>query len=77
MLLPLNVSVGHGLAEHRARQMNDWFGAAKKTLLGNASKLLQDMQEYDKDNIPDRVIAVSSSLVGRTSGRIHVRGEFS
>lgn len=39
-------------------QINDWFGAAKKTLLSNANKLLQDMQEFDKDNIPDKVIAV-------------------
>lgn len=42
-------------------QVNDWFGAAKKTLLSNANKLLQDMQEYDKDNIPDKVIAVRST----------------
>lgn len=39
-------------------QVNDWFGAAKKTLLSNANKLLLDMQEFDKDNIPDKVIAV-------------------
>lgn len=39
-------------------QINDWFGAAKKTLLSNANKLLQDMQEFDKDNIPDKVISV-------------------
>lgn len=43
-------------------QVNDWFGAAKRSLLSNASKLLQDMQEYDKDNIPDRVISVSMRL---------------
>lgn len=39
-------------------QVNDWFGAAKKNLLSNANKMLLDMQEYDKDNIPDKVIAV-------------------
>ena len=39
-------------------QVNDWFGAAKKTLLPNANKMLLDMQEFDKDNIPDKVIAV-------------------
>ena len=42
-------------------QISDWFGAAKKTLLSNANKLLQDMQEFDKDNIPDKVIAVSDT----------------
>lgn len=39
--------------------MNDWFGAAKKSVLSHANKLLLDMQEYDKDHIPDKVIAVS------------------
>ncbi|CAB1101954.1 unnamed protein product [Ectocarpus sp. CCAP 1310/34] len=44
-------------------QINDWFGAAKKTLLSNANKLLQDMQEFDKDNIPDKVIAAIDPFV--------------
>lgn len=43
-------------------QINDFFGAAKKNMLNNANKLLQDMQEYDKDNISDKVISVSRIL---------------
>lgn len=46
---------------YAAPQVNDWFGAAKKSLLSNANKLLQDMQEYDKDNIPDKVISVRTA----------------
>lgn len=51
-------------------QINDWFGAAKKTLLSNANKLLQDMQEFDKDNIPDKVIAVR-----REENNMHITTE--
>lgn len=51
-------------------QISDWFGAAKKTLLSNANKLLLDMQEFDKDNIPDKVIAVSEENKLRHSQEI-------
>eukprot|EP00953_Heterococcus_sp_UTEX-ZZ885_P035270 18212-Heterococcus_DN1.PRE.7 len=37
-------------------QINDYFSAAKRAVLSNANKLLADMQSFDKDNIPDKVI---------------------
>ncbi|CAN0221029.1 unnamed protein product [Ectocarpus sp. 6 AP-2014] len=52
-----------GKKASREPLINDWFGAAKKTLLSNANKLLQDMQEFDKDNIPDKVIAAIDPFV--------------
>eukprot|EP00752_Nemacystus_decipiens_P010663 g9495.t1 len=49
--------------DNPGKKISDWFGAAKKTLLSNANKLLQDMQEFDKDNIPDKVIAAIDPFV--------------
>ncbi|CAM9198604.1 unnamed protein product, partial [Discosporangium mesarthrocarpum] len=42
--------------DNPGKKVNDWFGAAKKSLLSNANKMLSDMQEYDKDNIPEKAI---------------------
>jgi dynein heavy chain len=38
------------------KKMKDYFGPGKKILLANANKLLEDMTNYDKDNIPEDVI---------------------
>ena len=38
------------------KKMKDYFGPGKKILLANANKLLEDMTNYDKDNIPQDVI---------------------
>eukprot|EP00615_Pteridomonas_danica_P016588 CAMPEP_0114385844 /NCGR_PEP_ID=MMETSP0102-20121206/6268_1 /TAXON_ID=38822 ORGANISM="Pteridomonas danica, Strain PT" /NCGR_SAMPLE_ID=MMETSP0102 /ASSEMBLY_ACC=CAM_ASM_000212 /LENGTH=3026 /DNA_ID=CAMNT_0001542557 /DNA_START=949 /DNA_END=10026 /DNA_ORIENTATION=- len=38
------------------KKINDYFKSAKNHLLGKAEKLLSDMQDYDKDNIPDKII---------------------
>ncbi|CAM9544257.1 unnamed protein product [Chrysoparadoxa australica] len=42
--------------DNPGKKINDYFAAAKKNLLSNANKLLADMQNFDKDNIPDKVI---------------------
>jgi dynein heavy chain len=34
----------------------DYWQAAQQTVLSNANKLLVDLREFDKDNIPDKVI---------------------
>jgi dynein heavy chain len=38
-------------------KINDYFSVGKKALFMNAKKLLADMKSYDKDNIPEKVIA--------------------
>ena len=38
------------------KKIDDYFKAAQKNILGKAEQLLTDMQKYDKDNIPDRII---------------------
>ena len=42
--------------DNPGKKINDYFGAAKRAVLSNANKLLADMQSFDKDNIPDKVI---------------------
>jgi dynein heavy chain len=42
--------------DNQGKKINDYFSAAKKTVLKDANKLLQDMQSFDKDNIPDKII---------------------
>ena len=42
--------------DNPGKKINDYFSAAKKNMLSNANKLLTDMQDYDKDNIPPDVI---------------------
>lgn len=37
--------------------MKDYFKPAQKNLLSNANKLLEDMANYDKDNIPAHIIS--------------------
>lgn len=43
--------------DNPGKKIEDWFKPAQKHLLASANKLLEDMQNYDKDNIPDQVIA--------------------
>ena len=38
------------------KKIDDYFKASQSTVLAKADKLLEDMQQYDKDNIPERVI---------------------
>ena len=38
-------------------KIKDYFGAAQKEFLSNANQFLKDLMEFDKDNIPDKVIA--------------------
>ena len=38
------------------RKVDDYFTAAKETILRDSKALLQNLRDYDKDNIPDRVI---------------------
>jgi len=39
------------------KKINDWFKASQRNLLVSANKLLEDMQNYDKDNIPADIIS--------------------
>ena len=38
------------------KKIDDYFKAAQKNLLGKAEELLGNMQKYDKDNIPEKII---------------------
>jgi dynein heavy chain len=38
------------------KKINDYFSPSKKILLANSNKLIEDMQNYDKDNIPHETI---------------------
>ena len=42
--------------ENPGKKMKDYFKAAGKNLLANAGKLLEDMTNYDKDNISNHII---------------------
>ena len=42
--------------DNPGKKINDYFKAAQKNLLQSANKLLEDMQNYDKDNIPLEII---------------------
>ena len=42
--------------ENPGKKMKDYFKAAGKNLLANAGKLLEDMTNYDKDNISHHII---------------------
>jgi dynein heavy chain len=42
--------------DNPGKKIIDFFGVSKKTVLANANKLLEDLKNYDKDNIPERVI---------------------
>ena len=42
--------------ENPGKKMKDYFKPCGKHLLSNANKLLEDMTNYDKDNIPAQVI---------------------
>jgi len=42
--------------DNPGKKISDYFGASKKTVLSNANKLLEDLKNYDKDNIPQSVI---------------------
>ena len=39
------------------KKINDYFNPSKKILLANSNKLIEDMQNYDKDNIPESTIS--------------------
>ena len=43
--------------DNPGKKVNDYFKPAGKHLLSNANKLLDDMQNYDKDNIPANIIS--------------------
>ena len=38
------------------QKIKDYWESAQKTLLSNAKKLLEDMMNFDKDNIPDKIV---------------------
>lgn len=38
------------------KKINDYFNPAKQKLFVNAKKFVQSMKDYDKDNIPERVV---------------------
>lgn len=42
--------------DNPGKKINDYFKPARDNLLSNANKLLDDMSNYDKDNIPDHII---------------------
>ena len=42
--------------DNPGKKIVDFFGVAKRTVLSNANKLLEDLKSYDKDNIPDQII---------------------
>lgn len=42
--------------ENPGKKMKDYFKAAGKHLLANGAKLLEDMMNYDKDNISHHII---------------------
>ncbi|GMI07902.1 hypothetical protein TrRE_jg5473 [Triparma retinervis] len=42
--------------ENPGKKILDYFGASKKTVLANSNKLLEDLKNYDKDNIPQKII---------------------
>ena len=42
--------------DNPGKKIMDYFGTSKKTVLSNANKLLEDLKNYDKDNIPKSVI---------------------
>jgi dynein heavy chain len=42
--------------ENPSKKMKDYFKAAGKNLLSNGGKLLEDMTNYDKDNISNHII---------------------
>lgn len=41
----------------KEKDPDGYFDQSKKQLLNNPKKFLQDMIDYDKDNIPDTLIA--------------------
>jgi len=43
--------------DNAQKKINDYFKPAQKNLLSNANKLLEDMQTYDKENIPESIIS--------------------
>lgn len=43
--------------DNPGKKMKDYFKAAQKNLLANANKLLDDMSNFDKDNIPAHIIS--------------------
>lgn len=42
--------------DNPGKKVNDYFKPAQKHLLASANKLLEDMQNFDKDNIPPDII---------------------
>jgi dynein heavy chain, axonemal len=42
--------------DNPGKKIKDYFKASQKNLLANANKLLDDMSNYDKDNIPGHII---------------------
>jgi dynein heavy chain len=42
--------------DNPGKKIKDYFRAAQKNLLSNANKLLDDMSNFDKDNIPPHII---------------------
>jgi dynein heavy chain len=42
--------------DNPGKKIKDYFKAAQRSLLANANKLLEDMTNYDKDNIPNHII---------------------
>lgn len=43
--------------DNPGKKIKDYFKAAQKNLLANAGKLMDDMSNYDKDNIPSHIIS--------------------
>ena len=51
-----------------SKKILDYVEPAGKSLLSNAGKFLEMLQEFDKDNIPDKVRDSASELELRVDG---------
>jgi len=49
--------------DNMGKKMKDWWGSSQGTLLADAKKLVQDLKDFDKDNIPESVINEVDPLV--------------
>ena len=43
------------IKDDSGKKVDDWFGSAKKDLLSKGAGLIDDMKEYDRDHIPEKV----------------------
>jgi dynein heavy chain len=51
------------IKDDSGKKVDDWFGSAKKELLSKGANLIDDMKEFDKDHIPEKVIASLKPLI--------------